>query len=221
MKFLFMIALCGLFVTGHAQSSSLPIKVLTSNDATKPIVFFATGDGGWTKFSTGFMESLNKAGYPVIALNSKDYFWHKKTPSQTASDIGHLLKGYLSSWKRDSLVLIGYSFGADVTPFIQNYMDRSIAARTRHIVLMIPYSSTDFEVHLTEMIGIGSKDDYSVPDEINKISIPILFVMGTGKSQFPINLLRIHNFRAVSIDGGHHFDDNADKVAQHALSFLK
>jgi type IV secretory pathway VirJ component len=221
MKYILLSALIVAFATGHAQTATLPVKVMNSNDPGKPIIFYATGDGGWSKFSNALIQSFNQAGYPVIALNSKDYFWKKKTPAQTATDVGALLEKYLAAWKRDSIVLVGYSFGADVTPFIQNNLAKSLSGKTTHLVLMLPYTSTDFEVHLSEMIGISGKDAYSVPEEINKVEKPILFVLGTERNQFPVNTLRIRNYNSIIIDGGHHFDDNADRVARNVLAWVK
>jgi len=221
MKYFLLSLLMLAFATGHAQTTTLPVKVMNGSDPAKPIIFYATGDGGWSKFSNALIQSFNQAGYPVIALNSKDYFWKKKTPVQTASDVGALLEQYLATWKRDSIVLVGYSFGADVTPFIQNNLDKSLSGKTSHIVLMLPYKSTDFEIHLSEMIGIAGKDTYSVPDEINKVGKPILFVLGTERNQFPLSTLHIRNYTSITIDGGHHFDDNADKVAKNVLAYVK
>jgi type IV secretory pathway VirJ component len=221
MKYFLLLLLVGATLVSRAQSSTLPVKLYPGSDATKPVIFYTTGDGGWTKFSNGLIQSLNKAGYPVIALNSREYFWKKKTPAKTAEDVSGLLHSCLSAWNRDSVILMGYSFGADVTPFIQNNLDKSLAGKTKRMVLMLPYKSTDFEVHLTEMLGISRSDAYSVPDEINKVTKPILFVLGTEKSQFPLNTLRINNYKSVTIDGGHHFDDNADKVAENILSYVK
>lgn len=221
MKYLLLVACLGVFTISQAQTTTLPVKMMAGNDPSKPIIFYSTGDGGWTKFSLSLVQSFNQAGYPVIALNSKDYFWKKKTPTQTAADVGALLSKYLVDWKRNNVVLVGYSFGADVTPFIQNYLDRNIAGKTTHMVLMLPYKSTDFEVHLSEMLGIARKDAYSVPDEINKVGKPILFVLGTEKDQFPLNALTIKNYSSITIDGGHHFDDKADKVAQQVLAWVK
>ncbi|AXY72834.1 hypothetical protein D3H65_02110 [Paraflavitalea soli] len=221
MKYLLLILCLGTFTVSQAQTTSLPVKIMAGNDASKPIIFYATGDGGWTKFSLALVQSFNQAGYPVVALNSKDYFWKKKTPAKTAADVGALLSQYLQTWKREAVILVGYSFGADVTPFIQNYLDRNIAGKTTHMVLMLPYKSTDFEVHFSEMLGIARKDAWSVPDEINKVSKPILFVLGTEKDQFPLNALTIKNYSSITIDGGHHFDDKADKVAQQVLAWVK
>ena len=62
-------------ISAAAQSSNLPIQVLKGSDASKPVIMYLSGDGGWNKFSTSFMSELNKHGYSIIGLNSRSYFW--------------------------------------------------------------------------------------------------------------------------------------------------
>ena len=221
MKYFIVPALLFFVNLARAQDTQLPIKALPANDTTKPLVFYITGDGGWTGFSDAFLQAINKAGYPVLALNARKYFWKKRTPASMTTELSQLINKYLAQWKRDSVVLIGYSFGADVTPFLYNYAGSPFTKKVSHMVLMLPYTSTDFEVHLTEMIGISSHDTYSVVNEVNKITKPILFILGTEKDQFPVQTLTNKNYKAITEGGGHHFDDKADKVASYVLKYIK
>ncbi|OQP54531.1 hypothetical protein A4H97_21400 [Niastella yeongjuensis] len=221
MKYIIVLALLFYFIPAGAQDNQLPVKAITANDTTKPLVFYITGDGGWTGFSDAFIQSINKAGYPVVALNSRKYFWKKKTPAPMALELNQLINKYMTQWNRDSVILIGYSFGADVTPFLYNYAGAPLTKTVSHLVLMLPYTSTDFEVHLTEMIGIASHDVYSVVNEVNKIPKPILFILGTEKDQFPVQTLTSKNHVVVTEGGGHHFDDKANIVAAHVLNYIK
>ena len=78
------ILLLGIFNILPAQKTSLPLSLYASTDTTKPLIFYISGDGGFNKFSTSFMQSLNKEGYAVIGLDAKDYFWNKKKPQEAA-----------------------------------------------------------------------------------------------------------------------------------------
>src|SRR5437773_12386720 len=69
-----------------AQSKP-PLALYSNADTTKPLIFYISGDGGFNKFSTSFMDTLNKQGYAVIGLNAKEYFWNKKTPQEAANAI--------------------------------------------------------------------------------------------------------------------------------------
>lgn len=221
MKILLLSFFIVLFSFCDAQEVTLPVKILPGSDRSKPLTFYCSGDGGWTDFSANFINKLNKAGYPVIALNARDYFWEKKTPSQTAVDAGNLIKKYLAAWKADSVVLIGYSFGADVTPFIYSYMERSTAAKIKQVVLMLPGITTDFTVHISEMLGFSRTNAYNVVSEVNKMSLPVLFVLGSEKKQFPVGSLMIKNYKTVVIKGGHHFDEEVDNVIKNIAGSIK
>lgn len=203
-----------LFTTAAAQSFSGPVVAMNSNDTTKPVIFYLSGDGGWTAFSRSFTRSLNRMGYPVIGLDSHDYFWKKKTPQEAADKVSGLLHQYLGLWKRKEIILVGYSFGADVAPFIQARLDPVLAAEVRHVVMMLPYKSTDFEIHLSEMLGFAESHSYLVADEVNKLTCPVLFILSTEKNDFPLDALKIQNYRIVRIKGDHHFDEKAGEVAQ-------
>jgi len=87
MKKIFFAFIFPLFViVTFAQKSKLPLKEWNSA-ADKPLVFYISGDGGYTSFSEGVCTAINKAGYNVTSLNSKSYFGDKKTPQQTKDDI--------------------------------------------------------------------------------------------------------------------------------------
>jgi type IV secretory pathway VirJ component len=221
MKYIVVIVLLLSINAAIAQDTQLPIKTIASADTTKPLMFYITGDGGWTGFSDAFLQSINKAGYPVLALNARKYFWKKKTPASTAAELSQLINKYMVQWKRDSVVLVGYSFGADVMPFIYNYTGEPFTKKVKHIVLMLPYTSTDFEIHLTEMMGIATHDAYSVVDEVNKLTRPILFIVGTEKGQFPVHSLTNKNYAVVTEGGGHHFDDRPGNVVALVLGHIK
>lgn len=221
MKYFIVLVLLLPFTFTHAQDSQLPVKAFPANDSSKPLVFYISGDGGWTGFSDAFLQSINKAGYPVLALNARKYFWKKRTPASMTTELSQLINTYMTRWKRNNVVLTGYSFGADVTPFLFNYAGAPFTQKVSRIVLMLPYTTTDFEVHLTEMIGLASHDAYSVVNEVNKISQPILFILGTEKEQFPVQTLTNKNYKVITEGGGHHFDDKADKVASYVLTYIK
>src|SRR5258707_15094469 len=112
----------------HAQSP-LPLSANNSSNSSKPLVFYISGDGGFNKFSTSFMQTLNKEGFAVLGLDAKDYFWNKKDPAEAAKAIESAIDQYNRQWKRTNIILIGYSFGADVAPFILTHFSADLYAR--------------------------------------------------------------------------------------------
>jgi len=221
---IFLLIIVFIFTTAaYAQSgndmSNLPVNIVNSiNDTSKPFVMYITGDGGWNKFSKNLATSLAGKGYPVVALNAAKYFWDKKTPAKTASDISRLMTYYQRTWKRKNVLLVGYSFGADVMPFVYNLLNKEQASQIVNISLLSPSAKTDFEIHLMVMLG-GSSGGESVTAAINKITNkPITLIFGEDEDDFPAKELTIRNYTSIKLSGGHHYDGDEVTVCNTILA---
>jgi len=109
-----------------------------------------SGDGGWAVTDKGLAESLSKGGIPVVGWNSLRYFIRRKKPDQVARDLERVLRVYLPLWHKEKVVLIGYSFGADVMPFLVTRLPPDLAAKVSLTVLMGPTGTADFHFHPSE-----------------------------------------------------------------------
>ena len=116
-----------------------------------------SGDGGWAGIDRDIAGALSRKGLDVVGLNSLQYFWTRRTPEETSRDLERILRHYLTQWKKEHVVLIGYSFGADVLPFMVSRLSPSMLDRVSLIVLMGLDEKIDFEFHLTDWIS-GSSD---------------------------------------------------------------
>ena len=201
--------------------TSLPLSVITASDTTKPLIFYISGDGGFNKFSTSFMQLLNKQGFAIIGLDARNYFWHKKEPAEAARAIEEVINKYNKQWKRKNIVLIGYSFGADVSPFMLTHFSADIAGKVSRIVLLSPSDKTDFEIHVLQMLGWGSSSGKSVPDEINKIFRPVTIILGDDENDFSYNKLTIKNKEVVKMPGGHHYDGDVVALCKLVAARIK
>ena len=205
----------------QSQISQLPVIVLTGSDTTLPLILYISGDGGWNKFSSSFMDTMNKKGYPVVGLNAKEYFWHRKDATVTAKDVAYLISACMTTMKLKKVVMIGYSMGADVMPFVVTRCKKEIHDKLKYVVLMSPSATTDFEVHVADILGIGNASGQSVAAEINKISQPILIVFGQNENAFPMKAITIKNYKVNKLPGGHHYDGNPAAVCNLILSCIK
>lgn len=195
--------------------TDLPVDTLTSKDMSKPLVFYITGDGGFNSFSQSFMKQWNNAGYPVVGLNARSYFFRAKQPDVAARAIADLLNHYLIAWKRSNMIVIGYSFGADVTPFIQTRLPQNMEAKINHTVLLSPSRTTDFEVHL-----FYGRSGSSVPAEINKLNNPTLLVYGNKESDVPVSEIKNPKVTSLVFSGDHHYDDNVNGLVAQIIKRL-
>jgi type IV secretory pathway VirJ component len=212
-----------LLSTAFAQSvpvQQLPVTaVAPAGSAQRPMVLFITGDGGMKKFSVSMVDAFTGKGYSVVALNALKYFWKKKTPGQAGADVAALLQYYGRQWGHQTFLLVGYSMGADVLPFIFNNLPANLRAQTKQLVFMSPSRFTDMEVHVAEMLGKTTKNGMSVAAAMNNITDhPLLLLFGEGEKDFDLNELRISNYRHMVLPGGHHYDNEAGNVVQTIIS---
>ena len=81
-----------------------------------------------------------------MGLNSLKYFWKQRTPEEAARDVARILRHYLSAWNKQRVLLVGYSFGADVLPFVVNRLPPDLRARVASVSLLGIDSNAAFEV---------------------------------------------------------------------------
>lgn len=205
-----------------SQTDKLPITLLTGTDTTKPLVFYISGDGGWNSFSSSLAETINKSGYTVAVLNSKSYFWEKKTVDKATSDIHAYLQKEFAERKNRQFVLTGYSFGADVIPFIVNKFPVSLNSNLLSIILLSPSATTDFEVHWAELLGWNKKRSMDVVAEINKMGLQkTVIIAAKNEDDFPVKEIKLKNFWIETLPGGHHFEGNTTEVAETMMKYFK
>ena len=127
----------------------------------------------------------------------------------------------MNTMKLKKVVMIGYSMGADVMPFIVARCKYDIRDKLKYVVLMSPSATTDFEVHIADILGIGNESGESVAAEINKISQPILIVFGQNENTFPLKAITIKNYKVNRLPGGHHYDGNPAAVCDLILPYIR
>lgn len=204
--------------SGANIENSLPLVITPANPEVKyaPAAFIISGDGGWYKFEQAIADELAELGIPTIGLDTKKYFWNRRTPEETASDINACLEHFGREWRKEDFIIIGYSLGAELLPFVINRFPDSTKSRISIFVLLSPSATTDFQVHFTDMLGIGNrKNNYSVIDEIKKIhATPSLLIFGANeKSKVPA-LLKGTSVMIDIIPGDHHYNNNTSLIVQ-------
>ena len=200
------------------QVKNLPLVITNSKiqDRQAPVALLISGDGGWYGFEQSIADNLAKQGIPTVGLDSKKYFWKRRTPEETASDIAKALNFYGEEWGRTKFVLVGYSLGAEIVPFIVNRLPEETKSKIESVVLLSPATTTDFEIHISNMLGMGNRQNtYNTIDEIIKLqSIPTLIIFGDGeKTEIPA-LLSKTTVIIKKIPGDHHYKFNLPLIMQ-------
>ena len=182
-----------------------------------------SGDGGWAGIDRQIGEFLAHKGIPVVGLNSLAYFWTKRTPDGSARDLERILVHYLRLWKKKKVILIGYSLGADVLPFMANRLPKESLSRVSLIALLGPGRRADFEFHLTEWLGRPSEETtYPIRPEVEKLKgTRLLCFYGEAETNSLCRDLGPALAKDVAISGGHHFGGNYDAIGETILSEVK
>jgi len=187
---------------------------------TMPMVLMISGDGGWTGWDQSLAHEFNRKGYAVAGLDSQRYFWEEKDPETVTCDLANVLKYYAARWNKNSFILAGYSFGANVVPFIATRLKPPLREGLHKVVLMSPDASADFEIHIADMLDIGSDDGrYNVITEVRSLSqTPVLCIFGDSEDEPGKQLFRLPHVRVVDIPGSHHYRDNFPLIVETILN---
>lgn len=204
----------------QGQAQSLPIKEWKGN-AKMPLVIMYSGDGGLNSFTTSLGEAIHANGYSVVIVNSRSYFWKKKTPDQATADLSAFLKSAFKNLDHPQWILIGYSFGADITPFVVNRLPADLGKKLSSILLLQPSPTTEFEIKLTDMLGAAKKKGADVLSEVNGIHTAKTTVfLGDNTGGFPLDQIRNKWVQVVRLGGDHHFGGDTKLLSKNILKYF-
>lgn len=197
---------------------NLPLKLIREKTGTesKMITVMFSGDGGWYGFEESLSDHLGNYGIPVIGIDTKKYLWNRKTPEETSKDVAALLRYYGDKWSRPQFVLFGYSQGAEILPFVLERLPEDIKKNVKSVIMLSPDITTDFEIHISNMLGLGNrKNTYEVIPEIKKENEVLnVIVLGTEEESEIPGLLRNTGVRFIMVPGDHHYKGNAALIIQ-------
>ncbi|MGW8320530.1 MAG: AcvB/VirJ family lysyl-phosphatidylglycerol hydrolase [Thermodesulfobacteriota bacterium] len=184
-----------------------------------PLAVMISGDGGWAGLDREVANVLAARGVPVVGINSLQYFWTPRTPEGAAKDLERVLRHYLPRWKKEEAILIGYSLGADVLPFMANRLPEDLLAKVSLVALVGLGHSVDFEFHVTEWLHASAgKKALPILPEVKKLSgKKVLCVYGEQEKDTLCRELDIKLATAVSIPGAHHFGGDYGAIAEAIL----
>ncbi|MNS39734.1 Bacterial virulence protein (VirJ) [compost metagenome] len=187
------------------------VELPVAQTSSAPMVVFMSGDGGWAALDKGLGAELQRHGMPVVGWSSLSYYWKKKTPEQATADLVRILTEYQSRWGRQRWLLVGFSFGAEIVPFVINRLPQAYRDSLVGAVMLSPSTASDFEIHVSDMVVHDKAGSYPTLPEVKAIkSLPLLCVQG-AEDDSPVKLcphLQQPNVTTVTLPGSHHFDDD-------------
>lgn len=210
--------------TMNASLSDLPlVEVPAQGGESKFFAVIISGDGGWAGLDREVGGALARLGIPVVGLNALQYFWTKRTPEGASEDLARILRHYQHAWNKKHVLLVGYSLGADVLPFMANRLPPDLLDRVREIVLLGPGRKTEFEFHLTEWLGEpGDGTARPVLPEVEKLrGRKVICMYGTEEAASLCPLLGPGSAKVMPMPGGHHFGGKYGLISDIIIKEMK
>lgn len=208
----------------EAIPSNLPIHMINGKATQDTIAILYSGDGGWQELDETVGGYLRNAGIPVIGLDSLSYFWSGRTPQETARDLGRIIDYYTKRLNVRHVILVGYSFGADIMPASYNRLSREQKIKVRAISLLSLSHKVDYIISLKGWLGFQTEGKGGNPVNDVKSIRPEIVQCLYGKDDGHDNAcpdLRSFGIRVIGMPGGHHFGGDYGRLAQRIIASLK
>ena len=199
------------------------IEVPARGTAAPRIAIILTGDGGWAGLDIAVADQLAQRGIAVIGLSSVKYFWQTRKPDEATGALTRIIGHYGADRPQADFVVIGYSFGAALSPVLINRLPEAARARIAAQVLISPDDEAVFEIHVGDWFG-STAHEGAVPvlPEIAKTKVPVICVHGAdeGEDSFCLKLAGLANVHQLELPGGHHYRGDYDKLGASIAAAL-
>jgi type IV secretory pathway VirJ component len=181
------------------------VEIPATGPASSLLAVILSGDGGWAAGDKQMAEALAEKGIPVVGFDSPSYLAVQRTPDGAASDLHRLLEHYLSAWHKQNVLLIGYSHGADMAPFMVSRLEPALRGRIRLLALLGLEDRASFQFHLADLVTtFHHQGDLPVLPEMEKLrGMAILCLQGSNENKSLCSRLDPSLARVETHAGGH------------------
>jgi type IV secretory pathway VirJ component len=204
-----------------APVADLPlVEVPAAAPERDRLAVVVSGDGGWASLDRQVAGVLAARGVPVVGLDSLQYFWTKRTPDEAGAALTRLLEHYLAAWSKRDVILVGYSRGADVLPFMASRLPASLREKVVLIALLGPGRSAEFEFHVADwLVERRRPAAAAILPEVAKLrGRKLLCVFGSEEAESLCPTLPPGAAVVDERPGAHHFAGDYVAIAERILS---
>jgi type IV secretory pathway VirJ component len=205
-----------------AAITASALREFPATTAGAALALLLTGDGGFAAFDRALGEGLAARGIAVIGVDSRTYFSKARTPEETARDMGALAETYLARWKRSDLVLVGYSRGANVAPFIATRLVPSLRERLTAIAMIGLLPNANFHYHTIDLIENKHRDDDrpTVPEVERLRGLRMLCLYGAEEKESGCRSLDPGLVKVVERQGGHRVHSDYESIVEEVAKLI-
>jgi len=194
---------------------SLPLRPLPAADtaAGRAFAIVMTGDGPAGGLGKAVARDLSRAGMPSVVWHSLRYYWTPRSPEQSARDLDAVIRHYAREWGRDRVVLVGYSMGADVMPFLINRLPDETRRMIGGVALLALAHDAVFEFRVEQWWGTSRAPRRATRPEVERLGdLSVLCVWGRGDDKAACPQFGTAPVRVVELGGGHHFKGDRPRL---------
>lgn len=202
---------------GEASLEDLPLIELPISGSPTQMAVLYSGDGGWRDLDKDIAGVLAREGTPVVGVDSLRYFWREKTPEEVSSELARILRHFRSRWRVQRVLLVGYSFGADILPFAAAGLPSDLREDVAQISLLGLASHAPFEISVTGWLGSERQGRPVLPVLRSLDLTRVQCIYGEDEDDSLCPSSELEGIERIRTSGGHHFDGDYEKLAREIL----
>lgn len=182
-----------------------------------------TGDGGWRRIDARVTNRFRDQGIPVVGFLTPGYYSVRRTPEESACALERVIRFYKTAWKCDRVIVIGYSRGADILPFMLSRLPADVRASIDVVALLGLEPAIDFLYHPSWIPLYKSKEpQVPVLPEVQKLrGYRLLCFYGEKEKGSLCHALDPRMATIIRERGSHHFAGNYSGIADAILRALE
>lgn len=213
------------YFTPPAKVGSLPLVEVPAGKDTEGdlMVVLLSADGGWARLDQELAERLAADGYPVVGWNSLRYYRTPRTPAVAADDLTAVMRAYERKWHRPRVLLVGYSFGADVLPIITKLLPDKDRGHLAGVVLLGFWKTAEFQFKPAEWVGAETDVTHypTLPAVRRLTDVPVLCIGGDHDRRSVCSRIGTPNVRSHTIPAGHSLGAHVGEVYKLMMPMIR
>lgn len=201
------------------KNALIELAATNTSQQRDTAVIFYSGDGGWREIDQVIAKEMGENGYSTVGIDTLAYYWHYKSPEQSTQELAQIMQDYRQKWGVKRFVLLGFSFGADVLPFLYNGLAAADQAQVDAVILLSFSRGTIFEIEIKSWLNTVQEIN-PLPQLVQIPKEKILCIYGSEEASESGCTAAEFIGTAQEIKGGHHFDEDYLNLAKKIMSFI-
>lgn len=205
----------------NSPLKDLPLtEVPARGKETNTLAVILSGSGGWVGLDPQMAKNFAQRGVPVVGISSLAYFWKPRTPDSASQDLARILDHYLAAWHKERAIVVGYSQGADIVPFMVSRLPGPLRSRVSLVALIGPDDAAEFRLHPDGwMSGTRPEPHPPVAPEVARLKgLKVICVYGDKEAGSLCPQLDRNRVERFELTGGHSFGGDAPALIERFMT---